>query len=114
MLVNQEEPVSSPRHVTSHFSITRNSNGHVSSATIARHIVHGHFARLMQNRTHHTNGSLDPMFPGSDAIQVVESGDQTDRSVAAHAEIANVVKEDHAGSRGTIHRFAEECAHNHI
>ena len=46
--------------------------------------------------------------------EMSESADDADQPVAAHAEIAHVVEEDHAGRRCWISRFAEQSADEHV
>ena len=39
---------------------------------------------------------------------------QTDRSMAAHADVADVVEEDHSGGTARIDRLAQQRADDHI
>src|SRR5262249_49499743 len=57
-----------------------------------------------------TDGCLDEMFAWSDLAHVLQRANQADRSMTAHAEIADVVKKDHTCSRRGIDRFTEKCA----
>ena len=54
------------------------------------------------------------MVPGLDATQARERDGQPDGSVAAHAEVANVVEKDHAGRAGGILGWNEQGADQHV
>jgi hypothetical protein len=45
---------------------------------------------------------------------VSERSDHADGAVTAHAEVADVVKKDHASRAGIVHRFAKQGAYHHI
>ena len=54
------------------------------------------------------------MTPRPDPSQMRERHDESDRAVSAHAEIADVVEEDHAGRARGVVRFAQQRADYHI
>jgi hypothetical protein len=60
------------------------------------------------------DGSFDQVRAGSDTAEMRQSGDQSDGTVAAHAEIAHVVEEDNTGGGCRLLRSAEESADEHV
>ena len=47
-------------------------------------------------------------------FRVGQCRNQTNRSVTTHAQIANVIEEDHTGNARRIHGFAEQSANHHV
>ena len=54
------------------------------------------------------------MAPGLEPAHMRERHRKADRAVAAHAEIADIVEEDHAGGAGLIVRLAQKRADQRI
>jgi hypothetical protein len=54
--------------------------------------------------------SLEDVFTRLDPSHMFQSSYQSDRPMAAHAEIADIVKEDHTRDCRVIHRFAQKRA----
>ena len=54
------------------------------------------------------------MIPGFDPAEMRQRYNQTDRAVAAHAEIADVVEKDHPRHAGLVRRFHQQRPHQHI
>src|SRR5438552_2008350 len=60
------------------------------------------------------HGRRDPMAAWPDPTEMRERHRRTDRSMAAHADVADVVEEDHARSTARIDRLAQQRADDHI
>jgi hypothetical protein len=50
----------------------------------------------MQNCAYHADWSLDAMLARTNAPHVCQRSNKPDCSMTAHAEIADIIKEDHA------------------
>src|SRR5579862_5047595 len=114
MVANEEEPVASPGDVTSHLAITRNFNFHIGGEAIARNIIHSDFAARVQDGANGSDWCLDAVLAGLDAIQKGEGRDEANGAVTAHAEIADIVKEDDASCAGGIDRVAKQRANDYV
>jgi hypothetical protein len=111
---DQEEPVSSPSHIPGDLLTFWNLDRHILGLPIARHVIDRDGAIAVQRGRDHSDRSLDAMLAGADAPQVRERGHQADGAVTAHAEVAGVVEEQHAGDAGRIARLDEHRADDDI
>ena len=59
----------------------------------------------MQCGGHDADGGFDAMIAGLNLAKVRQRDDQADRAMAAHAKVADVVEEDHAGDTGFVSGF---------
>jgi hypothetical protein len=114
MVTHQEEPVPSPRDVTVYLAVTWHLNSHVRSAAITCYVDDRNFAAVVQNRTHNSDWGLDPVVTAPKLAHIGQRGDQPNRSVTAHPQIADIVEKDDAGGRSNIYRIAQQRAYHHI
>ncbi len=68
----------------------------------------------MEGRLDLADRRLDAVHAGTDPPEVCQRGDQADGAVAAHAEVATVVEEDHSGTGFGIDRCAEQGADQYV
>ena len=54
------------------------------------------------------------MSAGTDSAKMRQRHADTDRAVAAHADRADIVEENHARRAGRIARLAQQCADEHV
>jgi hypothetical protein len=73
-------------------------DGHVSSESIARHVLNAYLVVLMQFNPHRTYGRIQTMHPLVNATEMSQSYGQTNRTVTAHVENTHVVEENNAGN----------------
>ena len=114
MVAHQEKPVASPSHVTTDLAVAGHLHRHVCSQAIAGNVVDRDFTVGMEDGADGSHRSLDAVLSGLNPLHKGERRHQTDGSVPAHAEIADVVKEDHGGGAGGIHGIAQQRADHNI
>jgi hypothetical protein len=68
----------------------------------------------MQRRGDRADRRLDPVLSGLRMTEISERRDQSDRAMAAHANVADVVEEDHPAGIGGVGRCAKERADQHV
>src|SRR5215469_2684307 len=114
MLFHKKKPVAAPGHVASHLAESRDLDRDFPSLAIARNVTHGYFPAWVESCSDDSNRRFYAMFPGSNAAQVRQRNHQADGAMAAHAEIADVVKEDDARGTRAVHGIAQQRAHDHV
>ena len=114
VILYQEEPVSSPGHITSHLAMAGHTYCDASSAAIARNIVDGHFTTFMQDCADHAYTRLNAMLAGKNTSEIFEADHQANRSMAAHAKVSNIIEEDDTGGAGRVYRFTQQSSDDHI
>src|SRR6185369_12359680 len=114
MLADQKEPVAAVSNVTYDASKTRNLDCNFFRVTIARHIGYSDAAISVKFCLDHADGRFNFMNACSYSAHVFKSFDQSDRAVAAHPEVADVVKKDHACCRTCIDRIAKQRSDDRI
>src|SRR5213078_2640411 len=108
MFTDQKEPVAAPRDIAHYGSDSFNIDSDIFCKTITRHIGDRDKSVRFQFRFDRPDRSLDDMLSRTDLAHVFQSPNQSDRPVAAHSEIADVVKKDHTGRIVPIDRFAKK------
>src|ERR1019366_8836522 len=111
----QEEPVAGPGDVSVDPADARRLHRDVRGAAVAGDVAQGHSAIGVQVRVdvaHH--GLQADAGAALDAAHVFQGGQQADGAVAAHAQVADVVEEDHAGVVGGAGRLAQQRAHDGV
>jgi hypothetical protein len=68
----------------------------------------------MQRCDDDSDRGLNAMDAGADSAEMRERGDEADRSVTAHADVADVVEENHSGGTGRIDRIAKQRADDYV
>src|SRR5579859_399270 len=113
MVFDEEEPIPTPGDVAFDLTKTRHIDAEALFLAPTGNIVEGHLAVFVERSGDDPNGRLDPVRPGPDAPQVGEGGQQTDGSMAAHAQVADVVeKDDPRDARGVL-GFDQDGADDH-
>ena len=115
MIGDQEKPVAAPRDVAGDGA----DAGHVDRRppSLSRQLgtlVTETSPSGCSSRGDDADGRIDPMRAGADPPEVRERGHEADRAVAAHADVADVVEEDHAGGARGVLRRDEQRAHQHV
>jgi hypothetical protein len=119
VMPNEEKPVSSPGYIPANLSITRHVDRNIGVTSITRDIVDRDLvdrdlALFVQDRAHNAHRRLDLVFSGSDTLHVRQGGNQPDRTVTTHSQIAHIIKEDHAGSTRSINRVTQQSPYHHV
>ncbi len=104
VILHQEEPVPAPGDVAHVGLESRHRHRHVLGQAIALDVVDRHGIAAFERDRHQSDRRLEPVRAGPDPPQVGQRDRHADRAVAAHAEVADVVEEDHAGRAGRIDR----------
>src|SRR6266487_3506424 len=94
MIIDEEKPVSTPGHVAGNRTNLRNIHGYICSQSITGHIRDRNVTFFIEagfNRSHRSFNAMSSRF---DPIQIVQRGDNADRSVPAHSQVANVIEKD--------------------
>src|SRR5262245_33418320 len=107
MILDQEKPVAAPGDIAMDRTVTLDGDAHGMGMAIARHIPDCYPPIVGQMRGDDTDGGLDAMLAGLDTTHVRQRRNQSDRAMAAHAEVAHIVEEDHARSARRIARSAQ-------
>src|SRR5215467_8133802 len=107
MMAHQKEPVSTPRDVTMHITITWNVYLDVRCTVVTGNVVHRYLPTFVQDRGHHADRCVNPVLSWSNPVHIRQRRNQPNSSVAAHTEIADVIKEDDACGAFRVQRFAE-------
>ena len=108
VIVHQKEPVSAPGDV-SHVGLqARHGHAHVLGQPVALDVVDRHGVGTFERDRHRSDGRFEPVRAGPDPPQVGQGDGHADRPVAAHAEVADVVEEDHAGRTRRIDRRQQD------
>src|SRR6185369_146294 len=102
VFVDQEEPVATPRNVSSHGTKTRHLDSDVSGEPITRHIRHFNVSILTEIRNDNSDGCLDAMFTGTNSIQVRQRRYHADGPMPAHSQVPRIVEKDDAGHAPVI------------
>lgn len=110
----EKKPISTPGDITADRSGTRNFDGERAFGPPAWDVCHRHLAVFVQGGSDNTNGRLDAVPAGMNAAHVGESGNEPNGSMAAHAEVTDVIEEDDTCDAGRIGRFEQGCANDNI
>ena len=105
VLSDEKKPVASPGHVAVYDAIAGQFHRHMGPVPIGLHVGDGDLVILRQRNRHIPDRSLQPVRSRADAAQVRERGGHADGAVAAHAKVAGVVEENHAGRGRRIYRL---------
>nr|GEU28650.1 HTH-type transcriptional regulator PtxR, putative [Tanacetum cinerariifolium] len=114
MVGSEKEPVAAVSHIARHRAVAGHLHRHRVLGTARGHVGDGDAAVVVQLRFHHAHGRIDAVQSRRDASHECERGHQADGAVAAHAQVADVVKKDDAGHAVRRMRFAQQGAHQHI
>src|SRR5262252_3483845 len=107
MMAHEKEPVPTPRHVAIYIAIIGNRYFHVCRAAVTGNVIDGYFTAVMQHSRHNTHRGLNLVFARSNPVHIRQRCDQPNGSMAAHAEVADIIKEDDTGGALRVQRLAE-------
>src|SRR5271168_347507 len=113
-MAHEEKPIPAPGHVAAHFAVSRYVDCNVGSAAITCDIVDRDLAAFVQNCADCSHRGFYFVFARFYAVHVCQSCHQADGAVTAHAEVADVIKEDDGGGAGGIDRVSEQSAHHDV
>src|SRR5664279_2916490 len=103
MLVSQEEPVSSPSHISANLAVTLHVHNCVVSEPVAGDVPNRDFAVLVKLGGHDPGGGFNPVVSCEDAAHPGKARNQPDGPVPTHPEVADVVEEDDTcNARGVL------------
>src|SRR6185312_5872731 len=97
-IAGDEEPVAAPGDIATHRAIARHVDAQVGRVPVASDIVQGNTPVLVQLHPDLAHGGVQVVPAGGDLAQMRQRADDPDGAVPAHAEVADVVEEDHAGA----------------
>lgn len=114
VVLDQEEPVSPPGDIPANESKAWDLDRNGFRVTIARDVGERDTTVCVESCGDDSDGGFDPMITRHDAFEVSERGDETDGSVAAHAEEPHIIKEDDTGNAGGVGWGNQDRADEHI
>ncbi len=114
MVVAEEEPVAAPRDVAVQYAVAGHRHRHLARVAPRRDVGQRHPTVGVQLGAHRADRRVDRVHAGAQPSQMCEGGDDADRAVAAHAEVADVVEEDHAAGAAGVLGWREQRAHEHV
>ena len=94
-----------PPHATSPLTApyVPDLDAHLRAMAEGRDIFDRDLAVRVERAAHRPDRRVEAMHAGRDSFQIVKRGDDADRAVPAHADVADVVEVDHA-ARWRLHR----------
>src|SRR5207244_205868 len=113
-IIHEKEPVATPGYVTRYSAEVRHIHRDVCGEPIAGYILHGDLTAFMQYRGDHADGRFDAMPPTANSPEMSERDDDADRSVHAHSQVTDIVKENDAGRVCGIVWLAQQSAHDNV
>ncbi len=111
---HQEEPITTPGYVSRDDADFRHIDRNLPCLAKAGDVGHRDRAVGVQPGRDNADGRFDAVFARLDAIQMGERGHQADHAVPAHAQVADVIEEDHAGRARSVARLAKQSANEHV
>ena len=112
--VDQEEPVTPPSHVPADSAVPRNLDRDLPREAVAEHVFKTDVSALMQGCSDRADGCFQQAPAGLDSPQIGQCDHQPDGPVAAHSQIADIVKKDDAGRGARVPGLAQERAHHDV
>ena len=115
IVIHQKKPIAGPCDVADDAPVAWHLNRlHFCGRALTGDIDHGYFAGFMERGGNGAHGCFDAMIAVGDFAQVRQRSHQSNCAVHAHAEISNIVEENHAGGTGGIGRLAEDSADDDV
>src|SRR5688500_9177458 len=112
--VDEEEPVAAPGDVTRHLAEALHLDVHRLAMPIGDDVLDRDLAMALERAGHGAHGRIEPVRARGDAPEVLQSGDDADGPVAAHAEVTRVIEVDDRGHGARLHRRHQDPADNHV
>ena len=110
MLRYQKEPVAAPGDIADHRADPRNLHHDFRMRAVTHHVGHADAAIGPQFRLDRAHRCVDFKGAGSNLAGELERGDQADRTVPAHPQVADVIEVDDAKCTVVAMRFDEQRA----
>ena len=114
MVADQKEPIAAPRNIARDRAETFYLDRNARCVAVARNVVERHTVGFINAHGHVANRRFYPVGAGADFPQVHQRNGQADDAMAAHMEVADIVKEDHAGDALRIDRRAQQRTDHRI
>ena len=114
VLFHQVKPVAAPGDISVNLPVARHVDGDRNAGAKTGNVFDRDFAGWMQRGGDDSDGGFNAMDARADSAEMREGDDEPDGSMAAHADIADVVEEDHTGGAGGIDGIAEERADDYV
>ena len=99
---DQEEPVPSPSDIAGHRAVAGDIELDAGGVTVAGNVGDGDATVGVQHRPDFPYRGFDAVGAGLNSAQMGEGCDQANGAVAAHSQVADIIKEDDAGGTGRV------------
>jgi hypothetical protein len=114
MPLHEEKPVATVRHVAPDVANAGHVHRHAAGFAVAGDVGDRHFAVGRKIGIDRPDRGVDPERPRADAAKMGQRGDQSNRAMAAHAEVGHVIEvDDPEGAVGAVRR-AKQCANHRV
>jgi hypothetical protein len=107
-MLDEEKPVATPGYVSCDWPEAGDVDFDRFRSAVGGNIFDGDCTVFVQCSSHYTNRSFNAVLACFYPAQVCEGDEQTNGSMAAHAEAAGVIEEDDAGDATGVSRFTEQ------
>ena len=114
MIVDEEKPVAAPGHIAGNGTDAFNRNCYTVSVAIAWNIFDHDGVAALKFEGNDAHRGVKEVPSGTDAAKVSKGDGHADGAVAAHMEIANIVKEDHSTDATRIVGLADQSADHDV
>src|SRR5262249_48056354 len=111
VVVAEEKPVPAPGNVARHPAVPLDLNAHVRRPPKTRDVPYGDRTRVVQPGRDDADRRFQTMHSRPEETEVGERRHDADGAVSTHAEVADVVEEDHAGRTAGLRWRAKQRAH---
>jgi len=110
----EEKPVAAPCNVSANRPCTGNIDDERTFLAPTGNVGDRNFTVFVQSGSDNPDGCFNAMLARINAAHVRKSCDETDGSMAAHAEVTDIVKKNDSGGTGGIGRFEKGSADDDI
>src|SRR5258708_31092840 len=107
MIVDKEKPISPPSDIAHNFTDAIHLDFHRGSTAKAGNVLDGDRVLSFERSGNHSYGGLDLVNPSLNFAHVGERDHEADDPMTAHAEVANVIKENDARRARCINGLAQ-------
>src|SRR5581483_3224803 len=96
VVFDKEKPVATPGDISRDAPISSDLDAYTFGIAVTGHIMNRDATILQQFHSDHAYRGLDAVCTLSDTTQVGECGDQSNGAMSTHAQVGDVIEEDHA------------------
>lgn len=114
VIVDEEEPVAAPGHVSVHDPVSGNVEAHGPRDPATRNVAHLDLAVEMEGGGDRAGRSVEAVQTGPDPTEMGQRRDHSDRPMHAHPEGPDVVEEEEPGDGCGVVRREEERSDERI